>query len=75
MSKRQYVKTLVAMNDQAEPIYSNSEDSDSFGDMRTELETQVGTEKFISEGQNSFSIPWIDRMDFPDEELHLISSI
>lgn len=41
---RKYVKTLVAMNDQAEPVYENS-DSDSYG-VGTDIETQVCTEKF-----------------------------
>ena len=70
---RQYVKSLVAMNDQAQPVYSDS-DTDSFGDVGTDIETQIETEKFSEDGTNTFAIPWIDRMDFPDEEPKLIST-
>lgn len=61
------------MNDQAQPVFSDS-DTDSFGDMGTDIETQVETEKYSEENGNMFSIPWVDRMDFPEEEPKLITT-
>ena len=56
-------------------MYSNSDQENSFGDIGTDIETQVETEKYNEDNDNGFCIPWIDRMDFPDDEPKLIRII
>lgn len=62
----------MKMNDESENVVMSHDSSYTDDEGHTDVETCIESDLFME--REEFAIPWVETMNFPDEEPRLVSS-